>query len=58
MHAGYGIWIPQDDYRKAKFKSKIFPQKFIKTMSRFIFTVEVLKQSSVTGQLSNKDKKK
>lgn len=57
MHAGYGVWISQDEYRKTKFKAKLFPKKFIKGMSRFIFMVEVLKNSSVTGQLSNKEKK-
>ncbi|XP_051155773.1 uncharacterized protein LOC127278215 isoform X2 [Leptopilina boulardi] len=58
IHGGYGIWIPQDDYGRAKFKSKGCSTKFIRSMSRAIFTVEVLKASSVTGQLSNKDRNK
>lgn len=53
VSAGFGIWIPKEDYDFVKYQRADTPPKFVKNIASKIFTDEVLKESTVTGKASN-----
>lgn len=56
IHLGEGVWLKKDTYDEIAKMSKS-PSVFIKNLAVAIFTPDVLRNSSVTGKLSAKQKK-
>lgn len=52
------MWVNKDIYDRTRFKKNISPAIFMTAMACHMFSTEVLKNSSVTGQASNAGKKK
>lgn len=56
MHIGRNVWIPKSAFDNAVFQATDSNAMFVKTIAVSIFSLDVLKNSSITGTASNRCK--